>query len=123
MELNNLMVEDRTQSGQPKYYQKHPHNKKDNQLMPTPPTTFSLTNWALTALLSVALAGGGWYAKWINDGMVANRNDIQVLMVKHIDDMHNLDIIDAKVNLLLEFNQLKYNGPIYKSSPPTETKP
>ena len=77
----------------------------------TPPSSFSLTNWALTGLLSLALATGGWYAKWINDSFTTTRSDIQSIMLKRLDDQHNLDILNAKVDLILEYNGLKYNGP------------
>ena len=81
-------------------------------MLATPPIN-KLLMYLVTTLVSLGIAAGGWYGSWINTQLAANKSAIETVMMKHIEEQQNLEILNAKMDLLLHFNKVEYNGPQY----------
>lgn len=79
------------------------------------PQNRTLITWGLGILASILLAGGTLYGKWINDSIVEGRHKTEAVEQKQNDIIYNLDILNAKMDLVLSQLNLTYNGPKYQT--------
>lgn len=70
--------------------------------------------WLVGILLTALIGVGSFYGKWLNDSIRHNEESIN--RVEHREALRdeNLDILDSKIDVILHFHGLQYNGPSYK---------
>lgn len=70
--------------------------------------------WLVGVLLSALIGVGSFYGKWINDSI--HNNDLKMSQVVQREALRdeNLDILDSKIDVILHYHGLQYNGPAYK---------
>lgn len=70
--------------------------------------------WLIGILLSALIGVGSFYGKWINDSI--RNNEQSISRVEHREALRdeNLDILDSKIDVILHYHGLQYNGPAYK---------
>ncbi len=73
----------------------------------------SLLKWLIGLILTALVAGGSLYGKWIDDNINRVQDNIAITNLHQIEQRQNLDIVNAKIDILLQANHLQYNGPKY----------
>jgi hypothetical protein len=71
--------------------------------------------WSIGLCISIVIAGATLYAHWINDSVETGQKVANDLVRIQHDTQQNLDILNAKVDLILQLNKINYNGPKYRS--------
>jgi hypothetical protein len=73
-----------------------------------------LLKWIIGLMLSCIIAGGGLYGKWITDSIHQDETSISRIVQRETLRDENLDILNSKIDLILNHSNLEYNGPTYK---------
>ena len=70
--------------------------------------------WLIGLLLTALIGIGSFYGKWINDSI--HSSDSRMLQMTRREALRdeNLDILDSKIDVILHYHGLQYNGPAYK---------
>ncbi len=77
----------------------------------------TLLKWVAGLMLSMLVAGGALYGKWIEDSIVNASREAILATQRVVESNQNLDIINAKVDIILDHDGLTYNGPPYRRLP------
>lgn len=70
--------------------------------------------WVIGLLLSVILAGGTLYGKWITDSIHSHDLIITQSIQRESQRDENIDILNSKLDVIMHFYGLQYNGPAFK---------
>ena len=71
--------------------------------------------WFLAGIGSLLLSAGGLYANWINTNFQTAVKTAQTLTLHNVDVDFDMEVLNAKLDLLLQANKLRYEGPSFKS--------
>ena len=71
--------------------------------------------WIFGILGSLLLSAGGLYAGWINSNFKDAVRTAQTLTLHNVDVDFDMEVLNAKLDLLLQANKLRYEGPSFKS--------
>jgi len=63
--------------------------------------------WIVGLAFTVIIGAAGTYMHWINNTVARHEQDI-------VSIGENLDIVNAKIELELQYHGIKYNGPPYR---------
>jgi len=73
-----------------------------------------LLKWIIGMMLSLLICGAGLYGKWITDSIHVHDTAIAHINQRETLRDENLDILNSKIDLILNHSNLEYNGPGYK---------
>lgn len=74
-----------------------------------------MQKWILGIIGSLLLSAGGLYAGWINGGFTAQAKVNSTVALHNVDIDFDMEVLNAKLDLILEANKLRYEGPSFKS--------
>lgn len=75
----------------------------------------SLMKWVIGLMLSFIIAGGALYGKWITDSIHNDEQNIANIMHRETLRDENIDILNSKIDLILNHANIEYNGPPYRA--------
>lgn len=78
--------------------------------------------WVVGLMLSVMITGGTLYGNWITESIHTNEDRTAKIIQREILRDQNLDILNSKIDVILNHYNIEYNGPTYKPAPVPDTK-
>lgn len=86
-----------------------------------PTTNASMTSnrllWlTLSVVLTMLMAAGGLYAKWITNSITTQGDKLGSMSIANTATDYNLEILNAKLDIILRSQSLTYDGPRFRSS-------
>lgn len=75
-----------------------------------------MQKWILGILGGLLLSAGGLYAGWINSNFKDAVRTAQSLALHNVDVDFDMEVLNAKLDLILRANKLVYEGPTFKSN-------
>lgn len=73
-----------------------------------------MQKWILGLVAALLLSAGGLYAGWINASFTAQAQVNQTVALHNVDIDFDMEVLNAKLDLLLSANKLRYEGPPFK---------
>jgi len=71
--------------------------------------------WILGLAMTLLLSAGTLYANWINKNFQDAVKTAQTLQLHNVDVDFDMEVLNAKLDLILEASKLRYEGPAFKS--------
>lgn len=70
--------------------------------------------WLFGIIGSLLLSAGGLYAGWINTAFASQSKVNEKVILHNVDVDFDMEVLNAKLDLLLQANKLRYEGPAFK---------